>query len=89
MRILTNENISGVAVDELRRRDHDVLWALVHMPGSSDTEVLRRAESQNRTLLTFDKDFGELAFVLDWRLPLGLSCFESVSPIPPTSSERW
>ena len=62
MRILANENISADVVDELRRRDHDVIWARVDMPGSSDREVLQRTESENRTLLTFDKDFGELAF---------------------------
>ncbi len=36
------------------------------MPGVSDVEVLRRAIGENRILLTFDKDFGELA----WRAGL-------------------
>ncbi len=30
-------------------------------PGSSDAEVLSLAASEQRILLTFDKDFGELA----------------------------
>ncbi len=31
-------------------------------PGSSDPDVLVRAVAEARTLITFDKDFGELAF---------------------------
>jgi predicted nuclease of predicted toxin-antitoxin system len=30
-------------------------------PGTSDEDVLQRAIGENRDLLTFDKDFGELA----------------------------
>jgi predicted nuclease of predicted toxin-antitoxin system len=31
-------------------------------PGSPDPEVLARAQQENRVVVTFDKDFGELAF---------------------------
>jgi predicted nuclease of predicted toxin-antitoxin system len=31
-------------------------------PGSADESVLERARLERRVLLTFDKDFGELAF---------------------------
>jgi predicted nuclease of predicted toxin-antitoxin system len=37
------------------------------MPGSSDRAVLERAELDRRLVVTFDKDFGELAF--RYRLP--------------------
>ena len=30
--------------------------------GSNDEQVLSRAQEENRILVTFDKDFGELAF---------------------------
>jgi predicted nuclease of predicted toxin-antitoxin system len=32
------------------------------MPGSSDQRVLEKAQAEQRIILTFDKDFGELAF---------------------------
>lgn len=41
---------------------HDALWVQRAMPGATDTTLLRRAESDERILLTLDKDFGELAF---------------------------
>jgi predicted nuclease of predicted toxin-antitoxin system len=43
-------------------RDHDVVWIRTEAPGSTDIEVLQRAQREERILLTFDKDFGELAF---------------------------
>ena len=62
MRILANENLPGDAVTALRQRGHDVAWVRTDAPGSSDTEILERAQRENRIVLTFDKDFGELAF---------------------------
>lgn len=62
MRILANENFPGDAVIALREAGHDVGWIRTEAPGSSDREVLRRAQAEGRVLITFDKDFGELAF---------------------------
>jgi predicted nuclease of predicted toxin-antitoxin system len=62
MRILANENIAGAIVDALRERGHDVTWVLADAPGNSDPDILRRATDEDRIVLTFDKDFGELAF---------------------------
>jgi predicted nuclease of predicted toxin-antitoxin system len=47
-----------------------VLWARSVAPGSADTAVLDLAVRELRVLLTFDKDFGELA----WRARLPASC---------------
>jgi predicted nuclease of predicted toxin-antitoxin system len=69
VRLLANENFPGLAVEALRGRGHDVAWIRVDAPGSSDREVLARAASEGRLLITFDKDFGELAFRA--RLPAG------------------
>lgn len=62
MRILANENFPGDAVETLRNSGHDVLWIRTAAPGSDDPTVLARAQAENRILITFDKDFGELAF---------------------------
>jgi predicted nuclease of predicted toxin-antitoxin system len=62
MRILANENFPLDAVEALRQQGHDVAWIRTDAPGSSDQAVLERAQAEDRIVLTFDKDFGELAF---------------------------
>jgi predicted nuclease of predicted toxin-antitoxin system len=62
MHLLANENIPAEVVDALRQRGHDVVWVHTDAPGSNDRDVLARAVAEDRVLLTFDKDFGELAF---------------------------
>lgn len=51
-------------MEALRQRGHDVLWVRTEAPGSSDQHILRLAQVEGRTVVTFDKDFGELAFRL-------------------------
>ena len=62
MRILANENFPLDAVEALRQQGHDVAWVRTDAPGSSDQAVLQRAQADDRIVVTFDKDFGELAF---------------------------
>ena len=61
MRFLANENFPGAAVAALIAAGHDVVWVRNAAPGTSDPDVLAWAARDERTLLTFDKDFGELA----------------------------
>jgi hypothetical protein len=61
MRLLANENIPDVAVTALESAGHDVAWVRTDTPGASDSDVLARAVGESRILLTFDKDFGDLA----------------------------
>jgi predicted nuclease of predicted toxin-antitoxin system len=61
MRFLANENIPRAAVAALEMAGNDVVWIRTAAPGSSDPEVLAWAAREERILLTFDKDFGELA----------------------------
>jgi predicted nuclease of predicted toxin-antitoxin system len=61
MRWLCDENVPRLLVDELRSRNHEVLWIAEEARGASDVEVLALAERERRICLTFDKDFGEIA----------------------------
>ncbi|MGD9540779.1 DUF5615 family PIN-like protein [Methylocystis sp.] len=70
MRFIADENFPGDAVVALRAAGHDVSWISESASGSSDLQVLALAEKEARILLTFDKDFGELA----WRSGLPVSC---------------
>ena len=62
MQLLANENFPLDAVEALRHEGHDVIWIRTDSPGSKDRDILHRAVTENRVLLTFDKDFGDLAF---------------------------
>ena len=62
MRLLANENFPLDAVAALREAGHDVAWVREDSPGKADDEILLHAQEENRIVITFDKDFGELAF---------------------------
>ena len=80
MRILANENFPGDAVEALRAQGHDVAWVRSDAPGSSDPQVLARAQAEGRILVTFDKDFGELAFRSGLPAPSGIVLFRISTP---------
>jgi len=61
MKLLADENIPASVVRVLARDGHDIAWIRSEAPGISDGEVMRLAHQQNRIILTYDKDFGELA----------------------------
>jgi predicted nuclease of predicted toxin-antitoxin system len=61
MRFLANENFPGAAVTALEAARHDVVWVRTAALGAADPDVLAWAAREERILLTFDKDFGELA----------------------------
>jgi predicted nuclease of predicted toxin-antitoxin system len=47
---------------QLRDAGHDVVYMAEIAPAESDADVIARANSERRLLLTEDKDFGELIF---------------------------
>jgi len=61
MRFLADENFPHSAVVALLAAGHDVAWVRVVARGAADSVVLALAAREERILLTFDKDFGELA----------------------------
>lgn len=62
MKLFADENFPRPAVVALRMAGLDLLWVAETHPGAPDDEVLAQCISTRRTLLTFDKDFGELAY---------------------------
>jgi predicted nuclease of predicted toxin-antitoxin system len=65
----------GEVVEALRNRGHDVLWVRTDAPGSTDEQVIGRAASAHRTIITFDKNFGELAFRVERTVSEGIVLF--------------
>src|SRR5262245_3553329 len=62
MRFLADENVAVPIVLWLRQLGHDVSHASEQQAGAPDSDWLARAESEQRLILTSDKDFGELVF---------------------------
>jgi len=74
-------------VERLRRADHDVAWVRTDAPGISDQTVPSRAVRENRILLTFDKDFGELAARADLPAECGVVLLRLPMPTPSNAGE--
>src|SRR6187402_2832072 len=62
MRFLADENCDFAVVRALRDAGHDVATVKDLAPGARDDEVIALALDERRTLLTEDKDFGQLVF---------------------------
>jgi predicted nuclease of predicted toxin-antitoxin system len=62
MRLLADENVHADLVAWLRAQQHDVLYAAEILQQSEDTDLLQLAQTQQRVIITDDKDFGELVF---------------------------
>ena len=63
---------------------HDIVWVRLAAPGAADTDVLAAAVREHRILLTFDKDFGELAA----RSALPPGCGVVLFRVPAPSSDQ-
>ncbi len=62
MKFLADESFPRPAVRALREQGFDVAWVSEDSAGSIDDDVLARCSREKLTLLTLDKDFGELVF---------------------------
>jgi predicted nuclease of predicted toxin-antitoxin system len=63
MNLLANENIPFLTIKKLRTQGYDVFSISENMAGITDSEVLNLAREQNRIIITFDRDYGELIFL--------------------------
>jgi predicted nuclease of predicted toxin-antitoxin system len=82
MRFLADENFPRAAVAALEAAGHDVVWVRTAAPGAADADILAQATQEQRILLTFDKDFGELA----GRSSAARACGVVLVRVPPPKS---
>jgi predicted nuclease of predicted toxin-antitoxin system len=80
VQFIADENFPGPAVTALRAAGHDVAWVRSERPGVGDVDVLAWAVRDERILLTFDKDFGELAMAAALPRACGLVLFRLRMP---------
>ena len=74
-RFLADENFPKRSIDLLRDAGHDVAAIRERDRGATDPDVLERASREDRVLLTFDRDFGEMIFLLNLPAPPGIVYF--------------
>ena len=83
MKLLADENIPLASVRSLRELGHDVVSISELSPGISDEEVLRLAHAEDRVIITFDRDFGELVFRRRLPAPAGILYLRFFPQRPP------
>ncbi len=72
MKFLANENFPLASVKYLRSAGYDITAIGVDHPGVADETVIQIATDEMRTILTFDRDYGELIFKHNLRPPSGV-----------------
>ncbi len=72
MRILANENVPLKSTDVLKAAGYDVKVVGVESPGITDREVMELAIREERTIVTFDRHYGELIFRHGYRPEAGV-----------------
>lgn len=87
MRFLANENVPLHSIALLRQAGHDVLAISESLPGADDRTVLERAVAEQRVLLTFDRDYGELIFRRSLPVPPGVVYLRLVPQTPSEAGE--
>jgi predicted nuclease of predicted toxin-antitoxin system len=88
MNLLADENFPLLSVALLREAGHDVVSIHEISPGMDDEPVLDLAVRQQRILITFDKDFGSLAFLRGANCPPGV-LFLRFQPRTPHEPGEW
>lgn len=62
IQFLANENFPIASVYALRDGGYNVVAIIEKNPGIDDTTILAQAVAEDRVILTFDSDYGDLIF---------------------------
>ncbi len=83
MKLLANENFPAASVVMLRSLGYDVVSIGEDDPSITDEKVMQVAIKENRLILTFDRDYGELIFKHGYR-PVEGVIYLRMEPLYPT-----
>lgn len=87
MDFLANENFPLLSVRILREAGHRVISIVQESPGSKDEDILKRAHNESLTILTFDRDYGELIYRHQTLPPAGVVYFRFAPATPSEPAE--
>jgi predicted nuclease of predicted toxin-antitoxin system len=71
-KFLANENIPLATILKLRKEGIDISSISFDSPSITDREVMQISIDENRTIITFDRDYGELIYKYGFRPPAGV-----------------
>lgn len=82
--LLSDENMPGASQKFLEEEGYDIKYISGDLAGLPDDEVMDLAIREDRIIVTFDSDFGDLVFRLNYR-PRGVVFFrwEFYRPVEP------
>lgn len=75
MKFLADENIPLILIKQLQEKGWNIKSVGAEHAGIEDEEVLNLANQEDRILLTFDSDFGELIFRKGKEIKTGIIYF--------------
>ena len=75
MRFIANENFPLLSVKRLRHAGYDIAAVVEETPGAEDEDILLWANREQRIILTFDRDYGELIYKMKLPSPGGVVYF--------------
>ena len=84
---LADENSPLESVQQLRDIGYDVTSVTEEQPGATDRVVLEWAIRDERIILTFDRDYGDLVYRLGLAAPVGL-VYLRFDPLTPQEPAR-
>ena len=80
MRLLPDQDVYRVTIDQLKEWGHDVVTAKeLGMQRAADEDLLKKARELDRLLITRDKDFGTLVFLKKELSPGVIRVFNTLS----------
>ncbi len=82
MKFLANENFMAAGVRLLRVAGLDVIFVAEDAPSIKDWQVMEIAIDTQRTILTHDRDYGELVFKYGYRPKEGVIYFRMTDYLP-------
>jgi predicted nuclease of predicted toxin-antitoxin system len=88
MRLLADENTPYPAIVALRDHGNDVVSVAELSPGATDTDIFAWAIRDDRIIITFDKDFGDIARRTPASAQCGVILFRGALP-PPREVGRY
>ncbi len=75
MKLLANENFPYKSIYYLKEKGYDVLSIGMDNPSIKDSEIMTIAINEGRTIMTFDRDYGELIFRYNYKPEKGVIYF--------------
>jgi len=72
VKLLANENFPLPAILLLRNLGYDISSIGEDYPGVSDEYVMKVAETEQRVIITFDRDYGELIYKHNYKPQKGV-----------------